>query len=247
MSNGYHVIVVRDHSSEQKSYHLTSFTIKALKVVVITVVTLLFVLIATWGFIGTKVYGYYEVSKENDSLRVITEQVDEVKLNYSKIYNDIKSLKFLSTVHSGAFLEDSIVQSDKELRKKRAVHVKEKNVPSILPLIGVVTQPFSSDETDPHNGVDFTASSGSVIMVTAGGTIVSTKYDKYLGKVVVVDHGNGLFTKYGHCSEILVKKGKTVERGEAIALVGSSGKSSGPHLHYQVIKDSIAVDPSSYY
>ena len=247
MSDGYHIVITKDHSSGQRNYFISSFLYKALKSMLIVGVLLLVILVGAWGFITSKVIGYYELTKSNDSLSTIVASIDEIQYNYSTIIGDINNLQLLSTLPKGDILKKRMAEDTAQrVERQKNVSVGE-NIPSILPVIGVETQPFSNSGEPIHDGVDISASSGTVIVVTAAGIVSDISYDKYLGKVVTVDHGGGFSTRYGHCSEILVKKGKKVERGFAIALVGNSGKSSGPHVHYQVIKDSISVDPSFYY
>lgn len=99
-----------------------------------------------------------------------------------------------------------------------------------------------------HAGLDFTAPIGTEIYATGNGRVMmaGSESDGY-GLKVVLDHGYGYQTLYAHCSKILVKKGQKVRRGEKIALVGSTGKSTGPHLHYEVIRKGIKIDPISFF
>ena len=97
-----------------------------------------------------------------------------------------------------------------------------------------------------HNGVDITADYGATIVTTADGVVSYSAYDQYLGNLVKVDHGYGLETWYGHMSKRLVNKGDKVSRGDTLGRVGSTGKSTGPHIHYEVHVDGKTVDPKNY-
>lgn len=99
-----------------------------------------------------------------------------------------------------------------------------------------------------HTGIDFTAPVGADIYATGDGTIerVEHKHSGY-GFNVIVNHGFGYKTLYGHMSKILVKEGQVVKRGEVIGLVGNTGRSVGPHLHYEVLKDGKKIDPANYF
>lgn len=99
-----------------------------------------------------------------------------------------------------------------------------------------------------HSGLDFTADKGTEVYVTGDGVveIVDSKRWGY-GKSIIVNHGFGYKTLYAHLSEFKVKEGQKVKRGELIGLIGSTGKSTGPHLHYEVIKDGIKVNPIAYF
>ena len=97
-----------------------------------------------------------------------------------------------------------------------------------------------------HNGVDFAANSGTPIMAAYGGTVVGAAYNSSMGNYVMIDHGDGLFTIYMHASELYVSSGQSVSKGETIAAVGSTGRSTGPHLHFSVRLNGEYVNPWNY-
>ncbi|WP_028136662.1 M23 family metallopeptidase [Bradyrhizobium japonicum] len=127
-------------------------------------------------------------------------------------------------------------------------------VPYRKPVIGEVE--FTSGfgvRSDPflgrpamHTGLDFRAASGDPVRVTANGKVVSAGWSGGYGRMVEVDHGNGLSTRYGHLSEINVKVGEIVKIGQVVGLVGSTGRSTGPHLHYETRIEGEAVDPQKF-
>ncbi len=98
-----------------------------------------------------------------------------------------------------------------------------------------------------HAGMDFTAPTGTPIYATANGTIMSAGWKQGYGNCVEINHGYGYVTLYGHMSAIKTSVGKTVKRGEVIGLVGSTGKSTGPHLHYEVHLRGEIMNPANYY
>ncbi|HEY7774219.1 MAG TPA: peptidoglycan DD-metalloendopeptidase family protein [Marinagarivorans sp.] len=107
------------------------------------------------------------------------------------------------------------------------------------------TDPFSG-RVAWHAGVDFAGKDGSDIVAVAAG-VVTWSADRYgYGNMVEINHGNGFTTRYAHCKENLVKVGDVVKKGQLIALMGSSGRSTGPHVHFEVYKHGRAVDPASY-
>lgn len=97
-----------------------------------------------------------------------------------------------------------------------------------------------------HDGTDISARPGTPVLATAKGVVAEAGYDKYYGNMVLIDHGNGLRTLYGHLSDYNVKVGQTVQREQQIGLVGSTGMSTGPHLHYEVHKNGRAIDSEAY-
>ncbi|MEH2044996.1 murein hydrolase activator EnvC family protein [Nostoc sp.] len=97
-----------------------------------------------------------------------------------------------------------------------------------------------------HAGLDFAASYGSKIRAADSGTVIFAGWYGGYGRAVIIDHGNGMTTLYGHTSELYVSEGQAVERGQAIAAVGSTGFSTGPHLHFEVRRNGTPVDPANY-
>jgi murein DD-endopeptidase MepM/ murein hydrolase activator NlpD len=110
---------------------------------------------------------------------------------------------------------------------------------------GVRLDPFLSRPA-MHTGIDFRGDTGEAIHVTAGGTVVSAGWSGGYGRMVEVDHGNGLSTRYGHLSEIDVQVGQTVKAGQTVGRMGSTGRSTGPHLHYETRIDGEAVNPQKF-
>ena len=124
--------------------------------------------------------------------------------------------------------------------------------PSTWPTRGWVTSGFGLRKSpftglrERHEGWDIAARSGSAIRATADGLAVVVGRELGYGKMIEVDHGYGLMTRYGHNSKNLVKVGSRVKRGQIIALVGSTGRSTGPHLHYEVLLNGIPMNPKNY-
>lgn len=98
-----------------------------------------------------------------------------------------------------------------------------------------------------HEGMDFTAPSGTDIFATGDGTIIFTGWKQGYGNCIDIDHGFGYMTRYGHCSRIISNRGQKVKRGDVIGLVGSTGKSTGPHLHYEVHFRGKVMNPQNFY
>lgn len=123
-------------------------------------------------------------------------------------------------------------------------------IPSIDPVSGAeVIGCFcyrTYPDTEFHPGVDLSADYGDTVRAAAAGTVVANGYDGGYGIKLDIDHGNGFHTWYAHLSRVNVAVGEHVYKGEAIAAVGSTGFSTGPHLHYQVMRNGIAVDPTPY-
>mgnify|MGYP000899394812 CR=1 FL=1 len=110
---------------------------------------------------------------------------------------------------------------------------------------GYREQPLAGASTN-HKGMDFAAPTGTPIYAAAGGTVVSAGYSGKAGNLIVINHGNGLSTYYMHCHKIYVRAGQKVSKGQNIAIVGTTGNSTGPHLHFQVMSGGVPVNPLKY-
>lgn len=124
--------------------------------------------------------------------------------------------------------------------------------PSIWPAKGWVTSTFGA-RTDPftgersvHHGMDIAAEAGTKVRAPASGTVTYAGVLGAYGKVVVIDHGYGVVSRYGHLSELFAQVGDTLDRGEVFAAIGNTGRSTGPHLHYEVRVNGIAEDPRKF-
>ncbi len=127
-----------------------------------------------------------------------------------------------------------------------------KDIPLGAPIQGGITSKFGR-RIDPfnkrpalHDGVDIRGKRGTKAFATADGLVVQRGYNRGYGNFVVIGHGSGFRTKFGHFKKILVKKGEKIKRGQVIGLVGNSGRSTGPHLHYEIIYNGEPTDPIKF-
>jgi hypothetical protein len=125
--------------------------------------------------------------------------------------------------------------------------------PSIMPTAGFLSSRFANarlhpifHEERPHPGIDISAPMGTPILAAAGGTVTEVRVGTGYGKIVAIDHGYGLVTRYAHLQKALVQPGQRVKRGDQIALVGNTGITTAPHLHYEVIVNGQQQDPLKF-
>lgn len=131
--------------------------------------------------------------------------------------------------------------------------IKKLMIPTHQPVIdGVLGSAFGwridpvNGQSALHTGLDFPASLGTPILAAAGGVVVVQEYHSGYGNMLEIDHGNDLITRYAHASKVLVKKGDLVKRGQKIADVGSTGRSTGSHLHFEVLVQGVFQDPQKF-
>ena len=156
-----------------------------------------------------------------------------------------------------AALDKAADQLEREVRqigdRLRADMLKLASIPTGFPVNGYVTDgfglrrnPFSGDGREVHEGLDIAVDFGTPVNTTGDGLIIWAAPHSGYGNLVVVYHSNGITTRYGHLSRITVETGQRVKRGDQIGHAGSTGRSTGPHVHYEIRENDQPVDPSRY-
>ena len=150
-----------------------------------------------------------------------------------------------------ADLDEALAMIDTRLTARRSsfnLLAEEHTTPSIWPTQGYVSSPYGLrfGGTEFHPGIDIAAEMGTPIVAAADGVVTAAGWNGGYGNMVDIDHGDGIVTRYGHASALAVSVGQQVRRGEIIAYVGSTGRSTGPHLHYEVRVDGQPVNPAGY-
>jgi murein DD-endopeptidase MepM/ murein hydrolase activator NlpD len=148
-------------------------------------------------------------------------------------------------------------EAERSIQKELAKFLKERHsvlasTPSIWPVHGWVTSGFGyrispfTGKRQFHAGLDISTRSGTPIVSPAAGVVTFVGREGGYGKMVVINHGHGLVTRYGHLRKYSVKTGQKIKRGERVGMVGSTGRSSGPHLHYEVLMSGVPTNPRYY-
>ena len=217
-------------------------------------------------------YKYYDIAYKNEKMKSV-DTIEEAKevVNELKNENENKELD-LSIVEKYTTEEQNVDTCDIEVAKtetrsiltqkieeeeqQKAEEERINSLPDIngiklavTPINGTITSRYgvsSRIRKSNHTGLDISAKSGTPIKVVAGGTVISAKYEGSYGNLVKIDHGNGVETWYAHTSKMYVKAGQKVETGEVIAAVGSTGNSTGPHLHLEIRINGKHVNPQKY-
>ena len=137
----------------------------------------------------------------------------------------------------------------KNLEKRRNLLA---STPSIRPVKGWLSSRFGNrlspftGRREFHRGIDIVARRGAPVLASADGILVFAGKKGLMGNMIVIDHAHGMVTRYGHLQKILKKNGSKIKRGDVIAQVGSTGRTTGPHLHYEVFINGLPVNPSKY-
>lgn len=181
---------------------------------------------------------------QGGSVHSITQELPEIQ----------ESKKLISDLKRKLDLQLKAFQVTQQVAEKKQEELQ--SMPAIKPINTRIVSGFGY-RNDPylghwhlHTGLDFHAYMNTPVKATAGGRVICAGYSSTgqgYGIQVEIDHGNGYITKYAHLSKVKVKYGQKVKRGEIIGLTGSTGWSTGPHLHYEVIKNGVKVDPKHYF
>ena len=182
-------------------------------------------------------------SSSSDIREKLKRENDENGL-IQQMKSDVERLKSEAISREESFSElEKLLQTKKEMLA---------HTPSIWPVMGWVTSGFGfrtnpfTGLTQMHEGIDISNRVGTPVMAPADGIISDIGNDIGLGKILVISHGFGMITRYAHLNKVLVKVGQKVKRGQKIAEIGTSGRTTGPHLHYEVRLDRIPINPMRY-
>lgn len=195
-----------------------------------------------------------KLQKENNLLRKTLEKSSEIQ---SKHQNFIELARIFKLKKRNIDLLNE--KSEMNLVENQEIenyisHLKESYldstdarnpIPNIQPVIGIISKTFSPE--NKHLGIDIAAMLNDPVYSTAPGIVMYSGWKKDLGKTIILDHGQGYTTKYAHLNKLLAKRGDYVDRGQFIGMIGMTGNTTGPHLHYEVIKDKEQVDPEKYF
>lgn len=190
-----------------------------------------------------------EIKEENNS--------DEIQLNIVEKYTQNEEEVDTSDVETAKVnLQETVQTAIAEIEQQKEEEERINALPSIngiklavTPIEGRITSRYgvsSSIRKSTHTGLDISAVQGTDIKVVADGTVTFASYNGSYGKLVKIDHGNGVETWYAHTSKMYVNVGDTVKAGDVIAAVGSTGNSTGPHLHLEIRVNGEHVDPQDY-
>lgn len=212
---------------------------------------------------GIPYYKYYAII-ENGEEKYYVSSYEEA----DAIINDLKSknsqnqdsityaLKYETELKEFSDKDTAVAALYKEkvvTKKKKIVQSKSYDMANttlgislVRPVNGTITSRFGRRRSGIHTGLDIATSSGTPLKAAASGTIVYSGWKGSYGNLVIVDHGGGIQTYYAHCSRLYVSVGQTVSQGETIAAVGSTGNSTGPHLHLEIRVNGVAKNPQNY-
>ncbi len=210
-----------------------------------------------------RVYEVADLNNEEDKIYVNTmEEAEEIVQNLKETYSEIEPDLVINTMYLenvDEVNEENIQIAKEKMTQELQTELEEKQEKdsktvngiylACVPVTGRITSRFGANERvrdHTHKGIDIGAAGGTPIYAAAGGTITYSGWESGYGYLVIIDHGNGVETYYGHCSKLYVSKGQQVNAGDKIAAVGSTGNSTGNHLHFEIRLNGAQVNPQKY-
>lgn len=217
--------------------------------VCIAVFMVTMIMILTFYQLAVEIYAYGFITKNNDyRVKESTAKVLTLKENHKDINK--KNINVNGKIKS---INNKVINADQEMLTTSIVNKNDtKNVNNFVlkkPVKGGITTSGFGDtisRTASHNGHDWAVNTGTKVRAAAEGVVELAYFSESYGYNILINHNNGFKTRYAHLSEVKVSKGEKVEQSQVIALSGSTGFSTGPHLHFEVVKDGKRVNPIEY-
>ena len=247
---------IPDDNGKTFSIRIPKYILHSILIFLIIFFVGILLLIIKSGEIAAKLQVLTLIRMENEQLN---REIDELRLIKSKIgdlYQISNYLFKISSLNNNddglnsnskfKMFVDSINDTNDQTYQHFIKSEKQISIPNITPVEGWITRQFNQDtisDNRNHLGIDFAPASGTPIKATANGVVGKIENDKFYGILITVLHENGYSTRYGHCSQALVAKHERVNKGQTIALVGNTGRSTAPHLHYEILKDGKNINP----
>lgn len=217
--------------------------------VCIAVFMVTMIMILTFYQLAVEIYAYGFITKNNDyRVKESTAKVLTLKENHKDINK--KNINVNGKIKS---INNKAINADQEMLTTSIVNKNDtKNANNFVlkkPVKGGITTSGFGDtisRTASHNGHDWAVNTGTKVRAAAEGVVELAYFSESYGYNILINHNNGFKTRYAHLSEVKVSKGEKVEQSQVIALSGSTGFSTGPHLHFEVVKDGKRVNPIEY-
>jgi murein DD-endopeptidase MepM/ murein hydrolase activator NlpD len=241
------IMLVPDGARESRTFHVSYFTLRALVALGALAALGLTVMAGSWWYLAARAARADELQAEvevmtRDRARVeaLVQRLETIEAQYTRIRD------LFGRAQEGALSDVWLPPAATPRRNAGSATPQDGPTrPSVWPLTerGFVTRGVHDGLEGGHPGLDIAVATDSYIRASGGGTVIDIGDDAVYGRFVVIDHGGGYSTLYGHASLHLVTLGQMVRERQVIALSGSTGRSTGPHLHFEVLVDGEHVDP----
>lgn len=244
MKKGFSIVVTSTHSGKSNYFFISRRVFRILLIALSIVVIAVVFSVVSYSRIYYQALETVILKRRNVEIEREFAKIQEIKENLKNVESDHQKIKaMLGVEQTPEEVEPVINEVDHEYSEHIAsASNKEENIPSILPTIGEISRNFS----EYHHGIDIAAPRFSPVVAAASGIVQEAGWDSIYGNYVIIEHNIHYSTFYGHLNSVAAQENTKVKGGEIVGTVGSTGRSTSPHLHYEVRFAQKAVDPSGY-
>lgn len=265
MTKYFDFLVVPQGKEPSMNLRMPSWLVKVLLIAIVMWLIGLITLTIFYGKLSSRALAADMLENDNERLRDYMTKVVEIENSFRKNMAltariaemagiELEDISSSLDVNYDSVVTDStgrmvIAGSAADIVPLTIEELEKLTTPKGRPLYGWITRGFNPEGgggKEKHVGIDIAVREGTPVVATATGEVTFAGWDKIFGNLLIVDHKNGFETVYGHNQKNLVSKGQKVYKFDVIALSGNTGRSSAPHLHYEVVKDGEPIDPSPY-
>jgi len=244
MRKGLSIVITSASSQNSKHFFISKKILDLVIVVAVVVLAAIIIVVVNYGRISYRAVEAEILRRRNAEIEKEFSKIEEIKKNLEMVEANNKKLKTMLGIEKTPdavkpiITEVAVNYSETET----TVTVEEKNIPSLMPTNGQISKRFGIG----HEAIDIAAPLFSPVIAVAAGRVLETGWDSLYGNYLTIEHSKNYSTFYGHLNSIACKKDNIIRPGELIGTVGSSGKSTSPHLHYEVRFQGTPVDPMAY-
>jgi murein DD-endopeptidase MepM/ murein hydrolase activator NlpD len=239
--------VVPHGQLETRTFEISYRLLKVLLAAGLALLILFIVIVSSWWFVATQAARVVGLEREVVRLEAERSRVAQLARDLEHAEQQYARVRQLLGVEGGNAGQEVVLPPLRSSDPGDLPAPGQSNWPTAWPLTraGFITQTRHA-MGDEHTGLDIAVPTDSYVRAAGSGTVRDAGSDEIYGRYVLIDHGDGFETLYGHVSRVFVRSGDRVERHEVIALSGSTGRSTAPHLHFEIRKDGQPVDPLAY-
>lgn len=241
-------IIVPHGDLDTRTYEMSYGRLKVLLGVVVVLLVVFVVMVSSWWFIATQAARVSGLEEEVARLEAERAKVTELARELAMAEEQYERVRQLLGVEGAESPQEVALPPLRGDVTETVATTSETGRPTAWPLTqpGFITQGRQAGADMSHPGLDIAVPADSYIRAASRGTVKDAGVDDVYGRYILIDHGDGIESMYGHASRIFVQAGDPVEQNEVIALSGSTGRSTAPHLHFEIRRDGEPVDPLAY-
>ncbi|MCX6826121.1 MAG: M23 family metallopeptidase [candidate division Zixibacteria bacterium] len=248
----YSLMIIPDGVGASRGIKVKAWQLKAIIVIFVALIIALLFLSIFYARILTRATAAEKLIKENEALKKYKYKLGLLEANMKEAHAVVDRIAALAGVdfQMPELPSDSVLFANIDNQSASDIMGRFDSTfqgrPMGVPLRGFMTRGYSDDISNTHPGIDIAVAIGTPVLATAAGKVIFAGFDPTYGLTVIIEHPNFISTLYGHNSELLVKKGDEVTAGERLALSGNTGKSTAPHLHYEIRENGKSINPLKY-